>query len=69
VPMKNLSPVLNDVATMPSCGLMVKKTRLIGPRISSTLPIGVFEKSEFLQKVVETGETEFLPCSLGKLER
>ena len=41
-PMKNLSPDLKDVATIPSWGLIVKYTWLIGPSISSTLPIGVF---------------------------
>lgn len=40
-PMKNLSPSLKEVAWMPSVGLMVKKTWLMGPRTSSTLPTAV----------------------------
>jgi hypothetical protein len=39
-----LSPALNDFACMPSWGLMVKKTWFNGPRISSTLPMGVYER-------------------------
>lgn len=34
-----MSSALNDAATIPGSVLMVKKTSLIGPRISSTLPI------------------------------
>ena len=41
MPMKNLSPSLKEVAWMPSEGLMVKKTWLMGPRTSSILPMAV----------------------------
>lgn len=37
--MNTLSPGLNDVATMPSSIVTEKYTLLIGPRISSSLPI------------------------------
>lgn len=39
--MKNLSPSLKLCAWMPSDGLIVKNTWLIGPRTSSTLPTDV----------------------------
>lgn len=42
--MKTLSPGLNEVATIPSWGLMVKYTWLMGPRTSSILPMGVYQK-------------------------
>ena len=37
--MNSLSPWWKLAGWMPSCGLTVKKTWLMGPRISSTLPI------------------------------
>ena len=40
-PMKNLSPGLKEAAWMPSVGLMVKKTWLMGPSTSSILPTAV----------------------------
>lgn len=39
--MKNLSPLLKEAAWMPSEGLMVKKTWLMGPSTSSILPTDV----------------------------
>ena len=36
--MKNLSPSLNEVATIPSWGFTVKNTWFKGPKISSTFP-------------------------------
>jgi hypothetical protein len=39
--MWNLSPLLYDVATIPSAILMVNMEALMGPKISSTLPTWV----------------------------
>ena len=39
--MYTLSPDLKLVATIPSCGLTVNMTWLMGPSTSSTLPIWV----------------------------
>lgn len=38
-PISSLVPALNDSATMPSLGLMLKWTSFIGPNTSATFPI------------------------------